>query len=603
MSNVQSTKRSLTASIISMVACVALLIATTFAWFTSTASTSVNKIQAGTLEVEIQKSTDGSTWTDVGNDALSFIKSTSAAQGEAVLWEPGAEYKLPMLRVANKGNLALKFKINFAMTGGDEKLADVLDVKLNGQSTGSTLADILNSKDADGVIHGTLRGITGSEEEVGSDSYEISMKMKENAGNEYQGLSIDGIAITCVATQLASEFDSSTNTYDASAEYPVVAVAKVKNVKSSTQAGAQIEGQVSTPVYTIGGEDPVEIKVADTVQTANGEEVPVASVSVPAGTQLASSDGELTLKVTNTTTPANIEVKSTKEAKTLEVKLDGLAESNDKVVKVSVYIGASLSSLQMYHTENGESKSMKRVYALSDLDAHNEYYYDDSTGFVTMALKSFSPFTYVCKDSNAAYPTNSDEFFDALKDGGTIYVNNDIDLNGVDGNQHEIELWGIGTINLILNANLTWDNAPSWNWGMIRVAQGTKLVISTANEVRCAMINAGANSIICMMGGEVIINNGDFSSCSSIVFNYNDDDYGYQTYRLTINGGTFKADSKVGIFHTKSPAKITTEQCHINGGKFYNWNPSEYVDTENYTVTQTTESSDTVYTVTAKAVD
>ena len=603
MAKTKTKKSSLVASIISLVACVALLIATTFAWFTSTASTSVNKIQAGTLEVEIQKSTDGSTWTDVGNDALNFIKSTSAAQGEAVLWEPGAEYKLPMLRVANKGDLALKFKINFAMTGGDEKLADVLDVKLNGQSTGSTLADILNSKDADGVIHGTLRGITGSEEEVGSDSYEISMKMKENAGNEYQGLSIDGIAITCVATQLASEFDSSTNTYDASAEYPVVAVAKVKNVKSSTQAGGQTESQVSTPVYTIGGEDPVEIKVADTVQTANGEEVPVASVSVPAGTQLASSDGELTLKVTNTTTPANIEVKSTKEAKTLEVKLDGLAESNDKVVKVSVYIGASLSSLQMYHTENGESKSMVRVYTLDDLDAHNEYYYDDTTGFVTMALKSFSPFTYVCKDSNAAYPTNSDEFFDALKDGGTIYVNNDIDLNGADGNQHEIELWGIGTINLILNANLTWDNAPSWNWGMIRVAQGTKLVISTANEVRCAMINAGANSIICMMGGEVIINNGDFSSCSSIVFNYNDDDYGYQTYRLTINGGTFKADSKVGIFHTKSPAKITTEQCHINGGKFYNWNPSEYVDTENYTVTQTTESSDTVYTVTAKAVD
>ena len=41
--------------------------------------------------------------------------------------------------------------------------------------------------------------------------------MKKEAGNEYQGLSIDGIGITVVATQYTYENDSFGNEYDASA--------------------------------------------------------------------------------------------------------------------------------------------------------------------------------------------------------------------------------------------------------------------------------------------------------------------------------------------------------------------------------------------------
>ena len=41
--------------------------------------------------------------------------------------------------------------------------------------------------------------------------------MQESAGNEYQGLSIDGITITVYATQVAEESDSFGNTYDENA--------------------------------------------------------------------------------------------------------------------------------------------------------------------------------------------------------------------------------------------------------------------------------------------------------------------------------------------------------------------------------------------------
>ena len=54
MTNCKSTKRALLGSVMAMVLCLAMLVGSTFAWFTDTASTGVNKIQAGNLDIEIQ---------------------------------------------------------------------------------------------------------------------------------------------------------------------------------------------------------------------------------------------------------------------------------------------------------------------------------------------------------------------------------------------------------------------------------------------------------------------------------------------------------------------------------------------------------------------
>ena len=47
------TKRSLIVSILAMTVCIAMLAGTTFAWFTDSASTSVNRIQAGDLKIDL----------------------------------------------------------------------------------------------------------------------------------------------------------------------------------------------------------------------------------------------------------------------------------------------------------------------------------------------------------------------------------------------------------------------------------------------------------------------------------------------------------------------------------------------------------------------
>ena len=54
MTNSKSTKRALLTSALALLMCVAMLIGATFAWVTDTASTEVNKIQAGNLDLEVQ---------------------------------------------------------------------------------------------------------------------------------------------------------------------------------------------------------------------------------------------------------------------------------------------------------------------------------------------------------------------------------------------------------------------------------------------------------------------------------------------------------------------------------------------------------------------
>ncbi len=195
--NQKATKRALLTSVMALVMCVVMLVGTTFAWFTDTASTAVNKIQAGNLNVALEM-WNGEKWVDAENQTLNFLQKQGEKQvpSEDILWEPGCTYELPKLRVINKGNLALKYKVAITGIKGDAKLNEAIEW---------TIGDI-GSTDAY-----TKLAVDESKE------FTISGKMKTEAGNEYQGLSIDGIGITVYATQDTVEYDSFNNTYDAQA--------------------------------------------------------------------------------------------------------------------------------------------------------------------------------------------------------------------------------------------------------------------------------------------------------------------------------------------------------------------------------------------------
>lgn len=71
----KSTKRALLSSVFALVLCVAMLVGSTFAWFTDTASTGVNKIQAGNLDVKLMYSTDMREWKEATADTPLFKDS------------------------------------------------------------------------------------------------------------------------------------------------------------------------------------------------------------------------------------------------------------------------------------------------------------------------------------------------------------------------------------------------------------------------------------------------------------------------------------------------------------------------------------------------
>ena len=205
MTNRKSTKRALLGSIMAMVLCLAMLIGATFAWFTDTASTGVNKIQAGNLDVALEMKDAAGQWVSAEGKTLDFVK---AAAGEQVLWEPGCTYTLPELRVVNNGNLALKYKLVISGIRGDAELNNVIDWTMTLDGAAYTLGEEHHLAAKNGAT-------------VDADVLTISGKMQESAGNEYMNESIDGIAITVVATQDTVESDSFGTQYDKDAEYPV----------------------------------------------------------------------------------------------------------------------------------------------------------------------------------------------------------------------------------------------------------------------------------------------------------------------------------------------------------------------------------------------
>ena len=204
----KSSKRALLLSALAIVLCIVMLIGTTFAWFTDTASTGVNKIVSGNLKVDIIRAE-----SDSHIEMLNFTKAamTDAEAGAEILWEPGCRYLTEGFRIANKGNLALTWKaqVNKGTTAANEgnfNLLDVIDFYL------------VTSKDANDM--GTALDEFSGNLTAGakSDVYYIKGVMKTTAGNDYQGLTLNGITITVYATQDTVESDSFNNTYDAGAK-------------------------------------------------------------------------------------------------------------------------------------------------------------------------------------------------------------------------------------------------------------------------------------------------------------------------------------------------------------------------------------------------
>ena len=219
MTNKKTTKRALLSSIMALFICFAMLLGTTYAWFTDSVTSGNNIIQTGKLKVGFQWA-DGKedpttvTWTDVEGALFEYAN-----------WEPG--YAVAKhLKVSNEGTLALNYQMRIVANGVVTKLADVIDVyvivgddvkalervDLDTLEPIGTLTEILGTNKN---LSKTIKGSLKAEPEAEVDVYTIVLKMQETAGNEYQNMDLGGtFSVELLATQMSDESDSFDNTYD-----------------------------------------------------------------------------------------------------------------------------------------------------------------------------------------------------------------------------------------------------------------------------------------------------------------------------------------------------------------------------------------------------
>ena len=241
----KSTKKSLVLSTLSLIMCVAMLLGTTYAWFTDSVTSGKNIIKSGNLDIEMYYA-DGTkdpasvTWADA-SDATIFNYD---------LWEPGYT-DVKHIKIANVGTLALKYQLAIVADGDLGILADVLDVYVTDTATQIAERSDLSSMTKIGTLSQVLANASldltgnlmpaGTEGKTSENTLTIAVKMQEEAGNEYQKLSVaNGFTVVVKATQYTYENDSFNNQYDKDATYPVINSADLEKALEEAQPGESI---------------------------------------------------------------------------------------------------------------------------------------------------------------------------------------------------------------------------------------------------------------------------------------------------------------------------------------------------------------------------
>ncbi len=364
MTRSKNTKKALLASMLSLLLCVAMLIGSTFAWFTDSVTSGNNRIMAGNLDVELwHNSASVKTDTEVNGDTKLFLD----ADGSSIKWEPGV-IAYENFTVKNAGSLALKYSLSLNVSGQNfttegHSLDEVIGVAFyEGQFTGDrTVAQALD--------YGKLESTTklGKILPGGDDDDQFAAVLywkpgeNDNWYNLKNGLSTeDGLplsldlGIDLQATQTPYESDSFDEKYD--------------------------DGLMAQPLdASVSGELTVKQNEGSQEYYHVGNE----TVSVDIPTEDVGSSVEKVYLVVETKTV-------TESFYDLDISLEDqdhepIAEaSGAKMYRVKVNIGAGKTDVVVTH--NTEKMKQGGNWNTEGYD------YDDVTGILTLYVSHFSPF-------------------------------------------------------------------------------------------------------------------------------------------------------------------------------------------------------------------
>lgn len=474
----KSTKRSLLLSTLSLIMCVAMLLGTTYAWFTDSVTSGRNKIVAGNLDVELYH---GKTLPIAQIEANS-VKDATELFGVS-LWEPGV-VAYENFTVANVGNLALKYALNLnvfdknATTAGND-LTEVIKVAVvDGGFTGNraeaqaitgfqTLADFQKTGNLaaknDGDTDETTYGIVLYWQPTDNDNlYNLKNGLASNDG---QPLFVE-FGVNLVATQDTVESDSFDKLYDLSANLPVIAsFPAIKKADLTTDKSVKIEekGAVKSAEVPAKGATSVfnELKKDETTYsndltlTLNVNETANKEKAVEGGTEkTVDFDINMSAVMTSTNISTN-EVTTEKKEK---------VEAFSEFVTIEMNIGFGYTSVLAKH-KGVNMQELSSADATPTDAVNGGYYYDAGSGILTLKTKTFSPFSLELERVNycLVFGTNSLDFEGTLDDTieylktnghqhiyltGYLKLEKDIVLPTYSNTTTQINAWGVCTIDL-----------------------------------------------------------------------------------------------------------------------------------------------------------
>ena len=255
MTNVKSTKRALLTSVMALFLCFAMLLGTTYAWFTDSVYSGSNNIIVGNLDIELEYLTQNG-WKTVSNATDLFTDE---------LWEPG-HTEVVYLRLKNLGSLALKYKFGVNIvseTYGTNKIGNELRL-------------------SDYIYYDVIEGVNGNNpfesREIAVAAAEMPEQIKESFSKEgvmsagdpelYLALVVYmptwigneasyktgtvapkiELGINVVATQLTEEEDPFGNDYDKDATY-TAEIDQLKTKLAAAQSGDTVEYALTHDAY------------------------------------------------------------------------------------------------------------------------------------------------------------------------------------------------------------------------------------------------------------------------------------------------------------------------------------------------------------------
>ncbi len=399
MTQTKSTKKALFMSMLSLLLCVAMLIGSTFAWFTDSVTGGRNKITAGNLDVELwHNSASVKTDTEVNGDTKLFLD----ADGNSILWEPGV-IAYENFTVKNVGSLALKYELNLSVYGNNATTAgDSLD-KIIGVAFIEDGTFDGNREAAQALTYGTLANMTKSGEimpEDPDDTFAVVLYWKpsdnDNLYNLKNGLTTDDgeplwidLGVNLQATQTPYESDSFNKNYDEGLEVPKPLNLSVSGNLTETTKDDSSDSQ---EYYHVGNS--------------------TLSIDIPS----EDVDGKDIEKVFLVVETESV----TEGAYNLDISLenqdhDPIAEApGEKMYRVNVKIGAGKSDIKVIH--DGTAMEAGGSWEKEG------YTYDDNTGILTLYVAHFSPFTITWRIPSSI--VGYFDFFKAVKaiskDQGTV---------------------------------------------------------------------------------------------------------------------------------------------------------------------------------------